>query len=216
MNIFQLRLFGIKRLILKKNLLPITFLFSLFNLNAQEKDNLKLGIEVGVLPSSSSENLGFFLNVEPKLKVSENTFIGLRIGMVINAHSIENYDLSQFSIDDISDNGGISLVPTFDYYLNENNFRPYLGVGVGPYLLTNYLDVFAYGSQRGFEVYVKNQLGFLLRGGWESERLRLGLEYNFISKADIEVPNDQIIGTVDNSYFGLSIGFTISVGKNAK
>lgn len=216
MNIFQLRLSCIKRLILKKNLLPIVLLFCLCHLNAQEKDNIRLGIEAGGLPISASENVGLFLNVEPKLEVSKNTFIGLRIGIVINAHSIENYDNSQYGIDGISDNGGISLVPTIDYYLNENNFRPYLGVGVGPYLLTNYLDVFAYGSQRGFEVYVKNQLGFLLRGGWESDKLRLGLEYNFISKADIETPNDQIIGIVDNSYFGVSIGFTISVGKKAK
>ncbi len=216
MKIFRPKLFGIKRLILRKNLLPIALLFCLSHLNAQEKDNLKLVIEAGGLPISASENIGLFLNVEPKLRASENTFIGLRIGIVINAHSIENYDISQYGIDGISDNGGISLVPTIDYYLNENKFRPYLGVGVGPYLLTNYLDVFAYGSQRGFEVYVKNQLGFLLRGGWESDRLRLGLEYNFISKADIKVPDDQIIGAVDNSYFGVSIGLTISVGKKAK
>ena len=61
-----------------------------------------------------------------------------------------------------------------------------MGFGVGPYLLTNYIDVFVYSSQNGFEVYVKNQVGLLLRGGWESEKLRLGLEYNFISKADIK------------------------------
>lgn len=216
MKIFQLKLSCSTKLILKKKLLGIILLCGLFNLNAQERNNLKLGIEAGGFPSSSSENLGLFLNVEPKLKISENTFFGLRIGIVLNAHSIDNFDLSQFGIDGRSDNGGISLVPTLDFYLNENNFRPYLGFGLGPYLVTNYLDVFAYSSQNGFEVYVKNQLGLLLRGGWESDKVRLGLEYNFISKANIQIPNDQIIGTVDNSYFGLSIGFTIGERKRSK
>ncbi len=63
---------------------------------------------------------------------------------------------------------------------------------------------------------VNNQVGFLLRGGFELGKTRLGLEYNFIPKADIEIPNGQIIGTVDNSYFGLSIGFTIGGGKSSK
>lgn len=216
MKIFQLKLSCHNKLILKKSLLGILLLCGLFNLNAQERNHLKLGIEAGGLPSPSSENLGIFLNVEPKLRISENTFFGLRIGIIINSHSVDNFDISQFGIDDRSDNGGISLVPTLDYYLNENNFRPYLGFGLGPYLLTNYLDVFSYASQSGFEVYVKNQFGLLLRGGWESDKLRLGLEYNFISKANIEVPNDQIIGPVDNSYFGLSVGFTIRGGKRSR
>ena len=43
------------------------------------------------------------------------------------------------------------------------------------------------------------------------EKIRFGLEYNLILKTDIEIPNGQIIGTVDNSYLGLSIGFTIVV-----
>ena len=199
---------------LKKMSLLIALCFCIFNLNAQEKNNLKLGIEAGILPLTDSENLGLFLNVEPKLKVSENIFIGLRVGIILNSQSIENHDVSQFSIDGESDNGGISLVPTFDYYLNENYFRPYLGFGLGPYLLTKYLDVFDFASQSVFEANVNNQLGFLLRGGWESNRLRLGLEYNFILKGDIKTPAGQVIGAVDNSHLGLSIGFIIGGGKN--
>lgn len=216
MKVFQFRLFCHKGVILKGSFLQLTLLLCLFNLQAQDKNNIKLGVEAGILPSSKSDNLGFFLNAEPKLKVSENTFFGLRIGIVLNSHSVENFDISQFSIDERSDNGGISLVPTIEYYLNKNNFRPYLGFGIGPYLLTNYIDVFAYSSQNVLEANVKSQVGLLIRGGWESDRIRLGLEYNFISKANIEIPDDQKIGRVDNSFLGLSIGFTIKGRKNPK
>lgn len=216
MKVFQFKFFCQKGVLLKRTLLQLTLLLCLFNLHAQDKNNIKLGVEAGILPSSKSDNLGFFLNAEPKLKVSENTFFGLRIGMVINSHSVENFDISQFSIDERSDNGGISLVPTIEYYLNKNNFRPYLGIGIGPYLLTNYIDVFAYSSQNVLEATVKSQVGLLVRGGWESDRIRLGLEYNFISKANIQIPDDQKIGSVDNSFLGLSIGFTIKGRKNPK
>lgn len=199
-----------------KFLLQIVLLLYLFHLNAQEGTTIKLVIEGGILPLSETENLGLFLNAEPKLKISDNIFLGLRVGVILNAQSIENNDEFQYEIDERSDNGGISLVPTIDYYLNENYFRPYLGLGIGPYLLTKYIDVFDYSSQSRFEVNVKNQAGFLVRGGLESDKIRFGLEYNYILKADVEVPNGQIIGTINNSYFGLAIGFIIGHKKKSE
>lgn len=218
MKVFQLKSFYNTSALLKKELFVIALLFCLLNLNAQVKNNIKLGIEPGVLLLSDSENLGLFLNAELKLKSSKNTFIGLRIGFVLNSQAFENYDSLQFNIDDKSDNGGISLVPTIDYYFKKSNFkerkfRPYIGAGVGYYLLANYIDVsrtvITNPSEDEFEVYVDNQVGFLLRTGLESGKLRIGLEYNFILKADIEIPNGPVIGTVDNSYLGLSIGFIL-------
>lgn len=201
----------------KKRILFIPLLFSLFNLNAQVKNDIKLGIETGFLAFSDSDNLGAFFNVEPKLKASKSTFIGLRIGVVLNPQKFENYDRLQFEIGDDFDNGGISLVPTIDYYFREGYFngrffRPFVGLGVGAYLLTNYVDVISNTSSDEFEVEVDEQVGILFRGGLESSRLRFGLEYNLIQKAAIEIPNGQIIGRVDNSYFGLSIGFIIGSG----
>ena len=111
---------------LKIVILLITLLFCLFSLNAQEKSNLKLGIEPGFLVLTDSENIGLFLNLEPKLKVHKNTFIGLRIGVALNSQKFENYGRSQFYIDEQADNGGFSVVPTIEYYLNEDNIRPFI------------------------------------------------------------------------------------------
>lgn len=211
MEVFQFDFFCSKNTILKKTLFPLFLLFYLLNTNAQ----VILRIEPGVLLETDSENLGLLLNIEPKVKSSENTIIGLRFGIAINPQKFKINDGSQFFIDDLDDNGIISFVPTFDYYLNKSNYRPYIGFGLGYYLF-NDIDVSnRNGSIEILEGSVNNQLGFLLRGGLEIGTIRYGLEYNFIPKADIEILNGQTIGTIDNSYLGLSVGFTIGGRKNS-
>mgnify|MGYP003625687958 FL=1 len=132
----------------------------------------------------------------------------MRFGVVLNAQKINNNSF-EFFINDEADNAVISFAPTFDYYLNKDKYRPYLGIGLGYYLFS-YVDVSRRnGSAEVLKGSMNNKLGFLLRAGFESGNTRVGLEYNFIPKADIEIPNGLRIGTVDNIYFGLSIGFTI-------
>lgn len=209
MKVLQLELFYNKSIRLKKSLLLLPLLLYLFNLNAQEKNNVKLRIEPGVLLKTESENLGILFNIEPIIKFSKNTVIGLRFGIALNPQKFKINDSSQFFINSLHDNGVISFVPTFDYYLNENNYRPYIGLGIGYYLFDNIDVSYQNGSADVFKARVKNQVGILLRGGLELGNTRLGLEYNFCSKADIKIPNNQIIGTVDSSYLGVSLGFII-------
>lgn len=198
-------------------LIGVAILFAVFggilNANAQLKSQMKLSIETGPIILSDSENLSFFLNIEPKLKATENTLIGLRIGATINSQSIQNDNPDAFFIFDEADNGAISFVPTFDYRFSEGDFRPYLGIGLGYYLLASYVEVQELGPDNPrdelTDVQVDNKVGVLLRGGLEIGRLRLGAEYNFIPKADLKMPNGAKIGTVDNSYLALVVGYTI-------
>ncbi|TRX54837.1 hypothetical protein FNH22_18965 [Fulvivirga sp. M361] len=217
---------------LRKILLLVTLLFRLFNLNAQEQGNIKLKIEAGF----DLEKPGLFLNVEPKVRATKNSVIGLRVGVVgysgtksvstIDTQTTGNNADFEYIINEKSGNGIISFVPTFDHYLNENIFlnkhffRPYLGLGVGYYLLGTYIEVTqldkANASEDEIKGSVSNQVGLLVRGGIEFDKLIIGLEYNFTPKADIELPDGQTIGTIDLSFFGLSFGFTIGLGKSAK
>lgn len=209
MKVFQLQFLNNKNSSLMKKLLLISLLFGLLNLNAQ----VKLRIEPGFILKTESENLGLMLNVEPNIEISKNSAIGLRFGLALNPQKFENNYSSQFFFDDKNDNAVISFMPTFDYYLNENYTRPYFGLGLGYYLFSSV--IIANPSQNVTEGSVNNQLGFLLRGGIEWGKTKLGLEYNYIPKADIKIPSSQTIGTVDNSYFGVSIGFTIGGGKSS-
>lgn len=205
--------------ILKKRLSLLIPLFCLFNLNAQEVPSVKLGIESGfLLLSKDSENLGLFLNVEPKVKILENTFIGLRLGLTINSHLFEINSPFQYMIDERFDNAVISFSPTIDYYLDFNSFRPYLGVGLGYHLLPNPIEILRIGgampTENIIDGSVKKRIGWLLRGGLERGLLRIGVEYNFVPRANIEIPNDQVIGTVENNYLGLSFGVMIGGRKD--
>lgn len=176
---------------------------------------MNLRVEPGVLLETDSENLGLLFNIEPTIESSNNTVIGLRVGLALNPQKIRIDDESQFSINDLDDNGVISFVPTFDYYLNEKKYQPYFGLGLGYYLLSDIDITSLKGPDEVLQGKTDNQLGFLVRGGFEIGNTRYGLEYNFIPKADIEIPNKQIVGTVDNSYLGLSIGFILGNRKKS-
>ena len=212
MKVFLSDFFYNKKTTQKNKLLPLIAMFCLVNLNAQ----VTFRIESGVLLETDSDNLGLLLNIEPKVKASENIVIGLRFGIAINPQKIKIDSSSSFFLDELDDNGIISFVSTYDYYLNDKKHRPYVGLGLGYYLF-NDIDISDRnnGSTDILKGSVKNQLGFLLRSGLEIRNTRYGLEYNFMPKADIKIPNGQIVGTIDNSYLGLSIGFTIGGGKNS-
>lgn len=158
MKFFQSDFFNENNTIIKK-LLPliILLLYCFFNLNAQ----VTLRVEPGVLLETDSDNLGLLLNIEPKVKASENTVIGLRFGIVTNSQKIRIDRSLPFFIDELDDNGVISFISTFDYYLNNKKHRPYMGLGLGYYLF-NDIDILDRNSSSVniLEGSVKNQLVF--------------------------------------------------------
>lgn len=209
--------------------ISIIMLFWFCDVSAQEQGNMKLKIETGL----DLGKPGVFLNVEPKIKSSEATVFGLRFGIVAysgsndvstaNTQTTGNNADFEYTISETSGNGIISFVPTFDYYLNESIFverhvfRPYLGLGVGFYILGTYLEVtqldIANAMEKEVRGRISNQIGFLFRAGIELEKLIIGLEYNLTPKADIDLSNSETIGTIDLSFVGLSLGFMIDLQK---
>lgn len=204
----------------KERLFLITFLLCLFHLHAQEKNKIALGIETGLLISSDVESLGLLLHVEPKFKINENSRVGLRFALGVNSRSAQEEDSFQYTIDQSIGNTVYSILPTYDYYFktDENTFRPFLGLGLGYYFLNNQ-DVsrspIVNPDTDVFTGAVNDGLGFLVRSGFEIAKFRFGLEYNFIPKADIIIANGQTLGTVNDSYFGISIGLTLGGEKKA-
>ena len=219
---------------LKTSILLIV-LFCSFSLHAQKESSIKLKIEIGLNADSYGGKIygsGYFLNAEPKVKVSKNAAMGLRIGAAVNTQLIKYNDRFQFFIEknelnDSGNNSVISFVPTFDWYLNESNVRPYLGLGVGYYFLTTNKDAFAINNPLdAVAVRISNQVGGVVRGGLDFHeftvgksdlsRFSIGFEFNYIPNADVEIPNGEKVGTIANSNFALSIGYTIGNQKNSK
>lgn len=203
----------------KEKIILMTFLGCLFNLNAQEKNKVTLGIETGLLISPNLENLGLLLNLEPKFRVGENSSIGLRLSIGVNSRNVQEEDSFQYNIDQSIGSGVYSIAPTYDYYFNkaENTIRPFLGLGLGYYFLNDQdasRSPIVNPDTDVFKVAVRNKFGFLVRSGFEVAKLRFGLEYNLIPKANITIENGQTLGAINDSYFGISVGLTIGGGKN--
>lgn len=237
MKVCQLKLFCFedRGAMLPPSILLIILLFCPYSLSAQKESNIKLKIEIGLNADAYEGKLygsGYFVNVEPKLKVSKNAAIGLKIGAAINSQLIKYQDNFQFFIEknELNDSGNssiISFVPTFDFFLNKNDVRPYLGIGLGYYFLATSKDLFAIDKPLdAVEISINNQVGFLVRGGLDFRELMLGksdlsnfsvgFEVNYIPKADVEIPNGEAVGTIANSNIALSIGYTIGNRKNSK
>jgi len=218
---------------LKSIILIIVLLLSLFNVNAQKEGDIKLKIEIGILFDAVEESLflsGAFFNLEPKLKLSKNSIIGLRIGAASNSQRVLTIDPNRFFVNNEVDNSGnttISFIPTFDYYLNNKNIRPYLGFGIGYYFLnTSKEGFFMTNPFDGQELSINNKVGFLLRSGFDLgkfiiwgfdfSKFSVGLEFNYIPKADVELSDGELIGTIANSNIAVSLGYTINSGKKSE
>ena len=218
---------------LKAIITLIILLVSLFNLNAQEKGDIKLKIEIGILFDAVEGSFflsGAFFNLEPKLNVSKNTVIGLRIGAASNSQRILTIDPNRFFVNNEVDNSGnttISFIPTFDYYLNNKNIRPYLGFGIGYYFLnTSKEGFFMTNPFDGQDLSINNKIGFLFRSGidlgkfiiwgFDFSKFSIGLEFNYIPRTDVELSDGELIGTIANSNIAVSLGYTISSGKKSK
>ncbi len=208
----------------------IISLFYFFNLSAQEAGNINLKIETGILYDWVGGRIylsGPFLNIEPKLKTSRKTVIGLRFGAALNTQAILPLSPTRFQINNDFDNNGngvLSLIPTLDYYFTPKKIRPYLGLGIGYYFLNTSKKVFALRNPgEMLQLSVNNQIGFLLRGGFNLHKLIIGksdlskfivgLEFNYIPKTEVQISDGQIIGRIDNSNIALSVGYIIGNKK---
>ncbi|MFK7771002.1 MAG: hypothetical protein AB8F94_02640 [Saprospiraceae bacterium] len=207
-------------------------LYCFVNLNAQKEPNIKLKVEAGLNWKLAEKDIinhwdwSLHFSLEPKLKTSKKTFIGLRIQASENEPFNEKYKPTQFFIDnninisflEATPTTLISFVPTFDYYFSKNRFKPYLGVGIGYYFLTTSKDVLVFGASFDdeLETSADNPVGFLIRGGLEMGKLSFGLEFNYLLEADIKIPSGLIIGTVDDSFIAVSIGYSIGNSKRLK
>ena len=143
----------------------------------------------------------------------------MKLGAAKNTQWILNSDPGQFRIaNEIGHNSIISIGPTFDYYINTSKSRPYIGLGiVHNFLTTNKNGFFVDNPSDPRELSIDNKIGFLLRAGVDLRKVTigrsdlskfiLGLEFNYIPKADVKASNGQKLGTIANSYLALSIGY---------
>lgn len=162
--------------------------------NAQDYDKFKLGLGLGYAGAVGS-NGGILATFEPAYRVIDNLAVGIRIeGAAFIRHGDEG-------------NSALSYTVNGQYYLNTEQFRTFVGAGLGIYNLSKRyetIDLVASGNVVG-----GSKLGFYLRIGFDFSHFTLALEYNLIHSSTIEFSNS----TVSNNYIGVRIGGFFFGGK---
>lgn len=201
-----------KRYKTMKNILgAILFLCSLgTTLQAQEANKFRFDIQLGVASALENTSAGVLFNLEPKYTLNERMNVGLRLGVAGIAKNIqrEGTDSGEAEI-----GANISYLGTFDYYFHKSgsSFAPFVGAGLGFNTLAN-IDTRSSGDAFE-EIAVDGKVGGMLRVGFDWFKFRLSAEYNIIPSSDLRDLQNNTVGTSQNSYFGVTLGFYFGGGK---
>ena len=165
-------------------------------INAQEYNPIKVGIAVGYA-SPSDGGGGILFDLEPAYRLKDEIAIGFRFEAAAMARAIGGVETSV--------SGNTSFTLNGIYYLMNDGFRPYVGLGLGLYNL-------AAASVAGAAAASTSKLGFYPRIGIDINHFNINIDYNIIPATKPDV----VIGSfpdIKNSYLGLRIGAFISGGK---
>lgn len=191
---------------MKKQFLLGLLLFAGVTSYAQDFKPFKVGLHLGyAAPSDGGGGVAFAL--EPAYRINDAIAVGLRIEAAALAKSVGETEA------EIATSGSYALFG--QYYLSNNKFRPFVGLGAG--LFSNAtLEVQDSGVTGDFDP--SASFGFFPRVGFDLGHFNLLFDYNIIGATDeVDVPG---FGTVElddeikNSYFSVKIGFSIGGGDN--
>src|SRR5437763_4539550 len=131
---------------MKKTMFIAFILGSAVLANAQSKPTFrpfKVDFALGyAVPSGSGSKGGVLFAVEPKYAVRDNISVGLRIEAAVTARA--SIDQSGQEVSG-SAKASASYLLTGDYYLSNNQFRPFVGIGAGIYSLAS-VDISSTGN----------------------------------------------------------------------
>jgi outer membrane protein X len=168
-------------------------------MQAQEFKPFRFDAGVGYgLPFSDGLDGGVQFYLEPKYEIVDKIAVGLRwegslfAGADINGQSVDVKLSSAYLV-------------TGDYYLTNNKFRPFVGIGLGIYSIGGV----SVGDNAVDAVDAKSNFGGLIRAGFDVSHFRLTLSYNYGGKTkSIELKDETF------HYLGVTVGFYLGGGKN--
>lgn len=196
---------------MKKILLSLAVLICGVAANAQDYKPFKLGLGLGyTMPSDGGG--GILFDLEPAYRLSDQIAVGLRIESAVMAKTISGTEAKA--------SGNASYTLNGQYYLGNNTFRPYVGLGAGIFSIASV-------SVGGLEAVSKeSKIGFYPRLGFDVGHFNMNLDYNIIGASEVETvtsieidSNGNAVTTTEtldikNSYLGIRIGAFIFGGKN--
>ncbi|MBN3521915.1 outer membrane beta-barrel protein [Algoriphagus lutimaris] len=181
---------------------------------AQHAGRFRMGMDLGAaIPKGSG--LGALVSLEPKINLKDNINVGIRFGIAALAKDVTYYDFTEDYEGEISAN--LSISGTFDYYFNQGGTQlaPYIGAGFGYYTLSSVqINNGDFDMPDNFgDLEADFKWAPMVRAGVELGKFRMGAEYNFVPKSNLQNASGNIIGEAVNQYFGFTLGFYVGGGR---
>jgi hypothetical protein len=197
---------------MKKLMLCIGLVLLLGKAGAQEFKKFKTGIGFGITSPSNNSGAGPLFYLEPGYRITDALLINFRLETALILADESDFE---------NNVGGLgSYTVNAQYYLGNNKFRPFAGLGVGFFrLATSKAELIPNGG--GSVIYgYANKPGFYTRGGFDWGHMNVSIDYNFVTASTIESIDQVNANAVivrkksSNSYVGFRFGFSIGGGKN--
>lgn len=198
-----------------KKLFVIALLLTLCQYTmAQHAGRFRMGMDLGAaIPKGGG--IGALVNLEPKVNLKDNMNVGIRFGIAGLAKDVTYYDFTEDYEGEISAN--ISISGTFDYYFNQGGTQlaPYIGAGFGYYTLSSVqINNGDFDVPDNFgDLEADFKWAPMVRAGVELGKFRMGAEYNFVPKSNLQNASGEVIGEAINQYFGFTLGFYVGGGR---
>jgi hypothetical protein len=190
---------------------------------AQNFKKFRVGIGVGYAkPSGSGSRGGGLAYLEPSCRLSDVLSLGLRVEWAIVASGLSGSAIDMESFE-LSSQASYTL--NMQYYLGINNFRPFLGVGLGLYNLSamktdvivlDGIDPTGQGQPQTHTESVslsdaQSKLGFYPRFGFDLGHFTFSIDYNFIPNTKTTISGSD--ARFRNSYLGVRLGANFGGGR---
>ncbi|MFN3999080.1 hypothetical protein [Algoriphagus sp.] len=197
-----------------KKLITILLLLQVIHLAySQEEGRFRFQMDLGIAAPKDG-GIGALVNFEPQVLVTRNLALGLRMGVAGLAKDVTYYEIPNDYDGVLSANTSVS--GTGNYYFNYGNGKvaPYIGAGFGYYALSN-IDVAGFDFDKDEVRGLKANFAWapMIRAGVELGKFRIGAEYNFLPKSDLQNVSGDVIGQAINEYFGFTLGYFVGGGK---
>jgi len=170
--------------------------------NAQSYKPFKLGLGLGyAIPSDGGG--GILFDIEPAYRINDAIAVGLRIEGAAMARVVGDAE------GDVSTNSSYSL--NGQYYLSNNKFRPYVGLGVGLFSMAAVSF-----DNSAVEFGDESKIGFYPRVGFDLGHFNVNIDYNIIgaTKESYDLGQGNTLETdIKNSYIGIRFGAFLFGGE---
>lgn len=186
--------------IMQKVLLFLTFTAFTLALNAQSTTYKAFKVDLGIgyaIPtaSGSGTKAGVTFTLHPHYRLTDDLALGLRFEGAALGYKRQSGDNVDIKLSVLT-----SYCATGEYYLSQNNFRPFVGAGLG--VFTRSAEVHADNINGGEVNSTKSSgsnFGFFPELGFEAGHFRMSADYDIVGG--------------NGSYFAIKIGVFFGGGK---